>query len=113
MTEGVAGLVWSYSLAAVGIAGIILAGRRNAWGWAIGLGAQVLWIIYAVVTSQYGFIVSALAYAIVYYRNWSTWIRENKQARKLAAIQHVGSSPVGPLTRAAAREIANRHREKK
>lgn len=74
-------MLWSYSLAAVGILGIWLAGRRNLWGWAVGCGAQVLWIVYALVTDQYGFIVSALAYGVVYGRNWLRWYVENRDAR--------------------------------
>lgn len=71
-----AGLIWSVALAAVGILGIYLAGRKNLWGWAIGCGAQALWIVYALVTSQYGFVLSAGAYALVYGRNWLRWQRE-------------------------------------
>lgn len=74
-------MLWSYALAAVGILGIWLAGRRNLWGWAVGCGAQVLWIVYALVTDQYGFIVSALAYGAVYGRNWLRWYVENRDAR--------------------------------
>ncbi len=66
-------MLWSWMLAAVGIAGLVLAGRRKAVGWAIGLGAQVLWVAYAVATHQWGFIISALAYAAVYAKNWLTW----------------------------------------
>jgi len=69
-------MLWSWTLAAVGIAGLVLAGRRKAVGWGIGLGAQVLWVAYAVATHQWGFIVSALAYAAVYGRNWLAWSRE-------------------------------------
>lgn len=43
---------WSYLLAAVGIFGLWLAGRKRAIGWAVGLFAQVLWIAYALVTRQ-------------------------------------------------------------
>jgi hypothetical protein len=70
------GLIWSIALAAVGILGIYLAGRKNLWGWAIGTGAQVLWIVFALVTQQYGFILSALAYGAVYGRNWYRWAAE-------------------------------------
>ncbi|GAA2237804.1 hypothetical protein GCM10010401_07520 [Rarobacter faecitabidus] len=69
-------MLWSYALAAVGITGIWLAGRRSFWGWALGVAAQALWIIYAVVTGQYGFILSALAYAAIYARNWFSWSRK-------------------------------------
>lgn len=69
-------MLWSYLLAAVGILGIWLAGRKNLWGWAVGAGAQVLWIAYGLVTRQYGFILSAVAYGCVYARNFVRWKRE-------------------------------------
>jgi hypothetical protein len=64
---------WSWLLAAVGITGLWLAGRKIWWAWLIGLGAQVLWIAYAVATGQYGFIAAALAYGVVYGRNAWLW----------------------------------------
>lgn len=67
------GLIWSILLAAVGILGIYLAGRKNLWGWALGVGAQVLWFVFAIVTQQYGFILSALAYGWVYGLNFWKW----------------------------------------
>lgn len=69
-------MTWSLILAAVGILGLVIAGRKNAWGWFIGLSAQVLWIIYALATVQYGFILSALAYGFVYAQNFVRWRRD-------------------------------------
>jgi hypothetical protein len=71
-----ANLVWSVVLAAVGILGLYLAGSRNVWGWLVSFGAQALWIIFALVSKQYGFILSALAYGWVYGRNYIKWRRE-------------------------------------
>lgn len=71
-----ANIWWSISLALIGIIGLYIAGRKSSWGWAIGLGAQFLWIIYAVSTKQYGFILSAFAYAWVYGANWHKWRKE-------------------------------------
>ncbi len=65
--------LWSWALAGVGITGIWLAGRNNKLGWAIGLGAQVLWLAYAIATRQWGFIATALAYGAIYGRNWWKW----------------------------------------
>jgi hypothetical protein len=70
--------LWSYALAVVGIAGLWLAGRDRSVGWAIGLGAQALWIVYALATGQPGFIVSAVAYGVVYGRNWFRWRRTGR-----------------------------------
>lgn len=62
-----------------GVAGLVLAGRRRAIGWAVGLSAQGAWIAYAVATQQWGFIVSALVCAAVYGRNWLTWRRDEHE----------------------------------
>ena len=64
---------WSWLLTAVGVFGLWVAGSRKRWGWAVGVGAQLLWTAYALHTHQYGFLVSALAYGTVYIRNWRNW----------------------------------------
>ena len=73
-------ILWSFVLAGIGILGIYLAGRKSLWGWAIGVGAQLLWIVYAIVTQQWGFIASAVAYASVYGLNWYRWSQDRKKA---------------------------------
>lgn len=65
--------MWSWVLAVIGVAGIFLVGRKTIWGWLILCVNEVLWIIYALHTDQYGFIVSALAYAAVYIRSYIHW----------------------------------------
>jgi hypothetical protein len=67
---------WSWILTAVGVTGLYLAGRHNKIGWAIGLGAQLLWVAYAISTKQYGFLVSATAYGWVYATNLRKWMDE-------------------------------------
>lgn len=64
---------WSWALTAVGVTGLYFAGSRKRLGWAIGVGAQGLWIAYALATRQYGFLVSAGAYGWVYGRNFRRW----------------------------------------
>jgi hypothetical protein len=34
---------------------------------------EVVWVAYAIITEQYGFIVSAIAYAAVYIRSYLHW----------------------------------------
>lgn len=77
--------LWSWILAAVGITGIYLAGRMNKLGWAIGLGAQLLWLAYAIATRQWGFIATAIAYGFVYARNWWRWYVAEESATKAVA----------------------------
>lgn len=66
---------WSWVLTAVGVTGLYFAGQKKPWAWLIGLGAQVLWLAYAIATEQWGFIVSAAAYGWVYARNARLWMR--------------------------------------
>lgn len=72
-------LIWSIVLAAVGILGLYLAGSKNKLGWAVSFGAQLLWFIFAIVTAQYGFILSAVAYGFVYARNYMRWRNEQRK----------------------------------
>lgn len=69
---------WSWCLAAIGITGLWLAGSGRKSGWVVGIAVQVLWIAYAVVTAQWGFIASALAYGTVNTRNLVRWMRKEK-----------------------------------
>ena len=81
--------LWPWLLSAVGITGIWLAGSHRTIGWIFGVAAQFLWITYAVLTSQWGFIASALAYTFVYSRNWIKWDRERaSHLRYQAALAH-------------------------
>ena len=64
---------WSWILAAIGVSGIYFVGRKTIWGWLVLLFNEAIWIAFAVVTEQYGFIVSAVAYAAVYIRSYLHW----------------------------------------
>lgn len=68
---------WSWILTAIGISGLWAVGSKKAWGWFVGISAQVLWVAYSLATEQYGFLVSALAYGTVYVRNYLSW-RESR-----------------------------------
>ena len=72
-------MYWSYLLAAIGVAGIFFVGRKTIWGWLVLLFNEVLWIAYALVTNQYGFILSAIAYAAVYIKSYMLWKRESEK----------------------------------
>jgi hypothetical protein len=72
-------LWWSVLLAAVGVFGLWLAGRKNMWGWAVGASAQILWVVYALVSKQYGFLLSAFAYGWVYLMNLIKWRSEEAE----------------------------------
>ena len=69
-------MMWSYVLAVIGVTGIFFVGRKTIWGWHILLVNEALWITYAIITKQYGFILSAIAYAAVYVRSYIHWSKE-------------------------------------
>ena len=64
---------WSWGLTAIGVFGLYLAGKKFAFGWAVGIVAQLLWFAYAIVTEQWGFLVSSFAYGFVYIKNFRSW----------------------------------------
>lgn len=72
---------WSWILTAIGVLGIYLAGKKNYWGWGVGLFAQVLWVTYGIVSEQWGFIVSAFVYGSVYLKNFRAWRKEQNEIK--------------------------------
>jgi len=52
----------------IGVTGLLIAATRPRIGWWFNIGAQVAWVIYAVVTRQWGFLISAIAYGVAYVR---------------------------------------------
>jgi hypothetical protein len=71
---------WSYLLAFVGVLGIFLVGRKTIWGWPILFLNECLWIVYATTTKQYGFIIGAIVYGIVYVKSYIGWRRDEVKA---------------------------------
>ena len=69
-------MAWSWILAAIGVTGIFLVGRKTIWGWLILCLNECIWIAYGLATKQYGFIVMALAYAAVYIKSYLHWRKD-------------------------------------
>lgn len=69
---------WSFLLTAVGVFGLWVSSTGRSWGFLVGLTAQVLWVVYALATEQYGFLISAALYGVMYFRNFQTW-REKRR----------------------------------
>ena len=64
---------WSWALSALGVTGLWLIGKRHWWAWGIAFANECLWMVYAIVTKQYGFIFGALAYGSVHAKNAIQW----------------------------------------
>ena len=70
--------LWSWVLTAIGLAGFWLAGRKVWWAWYVNIANQILWISYSVITQQWGFLVGAGFYTIVFVKNAVAWTREHR-----------------------------------
>lgn len=58
--------MWSYLLAVTGLAAVAATARRPRLGWTLHVTAQTLWVVYAIRTAQWGFLITAVAYGAVY-----------------------------------------------
>jgi hypothetical protein len=48
-------------------------GSYKVWAWIYMCCLEVLWATYGTLTGQYGFILGAVGYMIVYLINYSKW----------------------------------------
>jgi hypothetical protein len=62
--------MWSWIISGIGISALLLTSRGVVWGWLVAIGNQALWITYAVVTRQWGFIPASLLYVLVFALNY-------------------------------------------
>lgn len=67
---------WSWLITTVGIGGMVLATRKNVWAWPLLLVEESLWVVYAVISVQWGFLVAGLMYGAVYLWGWVSWAKE-------------------------------------
>ena len=72
-------MLWSYLLAGLGVLSLYLTGKKLKSGWLVGLGNSLLWILYGWTTNQYGFILSALVFLAVQYKNYLAWAKEERE----------------------------------
>jgi nicotinamide riboside transporter PnuC len=68
----------SWVLASSGVAAIYFIGRKQIWAWLWATLNEAMWIYYAIVTKQYGFIFAAIAYTIVYMKSYFYWKQLHK-----------------------------------
>lgn len=91
-------IYWSYILSAVGLLGFFLAGKRIWWAWYVNIANQVLWILYAVLTDQWGFLVGAIVYTLVFVLNARRWTLERfKPAPRVEGFRVAMGKPMKKL----------------
>ena len=52
---------------------LYLMGNKSKWGPRLGIANQVLWIVYAVLTKQWGLLPGVIGYTLVHVRNLWRW----------------------------------------
>ncbi|HEX6325303.1 MAG TPA: hypothetical protein VFZ72_01930 [Jiangellaceae bacterium] len=63
-------LYWAWLLTGLQVVALWAAGRRQWWAWLLGAGVQPVWIIYAILTGQLGFVPGCLVSAAVQVHNF-------------------------------------------
>lgn len=83
-----------------GAAGMYVAGK-GAWkGWAMGLAAQPIWLVFALVVHSWPLAFSPLLYGTVYAKNLWRW-KHDKPVKtvRYAAVKIVKDQPVPDMRR--------------
>jgi hypothetical protein len=75
------GDLWSWVLTAFGLSCFWLAGRKIWWAWYVGIAGQFVWLAYALITGQLGFIIGSLFYTAIYCENAIKWTRERNKKK--------------------------------
>lgn len=65
--------LWSFALAGLGILQIWLTGKQLRIGWVVGMVTSALWFAYGYATGQYGFLISAIVFGAIHFKNWRAW----------------------------------------
>jgi nicotinamide riboside transporter PnuC len=73
-------MLWSYTLAGLGVISLYLTGKKLKIGWVVGIVNSGLWIAYGLITEQYGFIASAVVFITVQARNYHSWHKEESNS---------------------------------
>lgn len=68
---------WSWALTLIGVTGFWLAGRKVWWCWYVNIANQVLWVAYAVLSQQWGFLLGVPIYLAVFGRNAYRWTHDH------------------------------------
>jgi nicotinamide riboside transporter PnuC len=71
-------MLWSYTLAGLGVISLYLTGKKLKSGWVVGIVNSGLWIAYGMTTEQYGFILSAIVFITVQAKNYRSWTAEER-----------------------------------
>lgn len=73
--------IMSWALSATSGLMLWLMGNKSKWGPVVGLTNQVLWVVYTVITKQWGLLPGVVLYAAIHARNLYRWKHEQLERR--------------------------------
>lgn len=88
--------ILSWIVAAVGLSGFFLAGRKVWWCWYVNIACQIFWFLYAWVSETPAFFFTALFYTVVFTINAYKWTKEHFE-RKSEANQGLYRTKAVPI----------------
>lgn len=88
--------ILSWIVAAIGLSGFFLAGRKVWWCWYVNIACQVFWFLYAWVSETPAFFATALFYTVVFTINAIKWTKEHF-IRKSEASQGLYRTKSAPI----------------
>jgi len=64
---------WSWLLTIPQLFAYWQIGNLQRWAWLVAFAVDVLWVVYSLLTAQYGFLTSAVLFGLLALRNWRRW----------------------------------------
>lgn len=89
--------ILSWIVAAVGLSGFFLAGRKVWWCWYVNIACQVFWFLYAWVSETPAFFATALFYTVIFTINAIKWTKDHFSNKSKKGQYRTRSSPVDAL----------------
>jgi len=71
---------WSVGLSASSLASTWLIGNKRKSGWLLGVAQQLGWLTYALVSAQWGFLISVAVFTTMNAWNYTKWKRDDARA---------------------------------
>jgi len=60
-----------------------LVARQRTVGWLLGIGTQVCWVVFAVITDTWTLLVGPVVVGPVFVKNWLSWRARDRAQRAL------------------------------
>lgn len=74
--------IFSWVVTLVGCFGFWLGGKKIWWSWYVNIANQIAWVIFAVITGYYAFLIGTAVYSVVFVRNAYLWTRDHFASKR-------------------------------